>query len=232
MSSTIEIAFAGQRFVLDAGLGLYWPAQETLIVSDLHLEKATYLTQFGSPLAPYDTLDTLNRLEALVAKYEPKALILLGDSFHDRQALQRLEDAARHQLQAICTSVETCHMVEGNHDLGLSDSTLSFTDTVERAGIIFRHEPQASLIPQVIGHFHPKLRTSLHGHRLTGKVFAVNQSLLIMPAFGTFTGGLDITDDAFTALSGETPFEAYMVHRDTVARIGFGKSRRQAHIVR
>ena len=220
MSSTLEIDFAGQRFVLDAGLGLYWPAKKTLIVSDLHLEKATYLTQFGSPLAPYDTLDTLNRLEVLVKKYQPKALILLGDSFHDRQALQRLEDTARHQLNAICASVETCHMVEGNHDLGLmTNSALTFRDAIEQDGIVFRHEPEASSLPQVIGHFHPKLRTSLHGHRLTGKVFAVTQSLLIMPAFGTFTGGLDITDNAFTALSGDEPFATYIVYRDTVALI-------------
>ena len=220
MPSSLEIDFAGQRFLLDAGLGLYWPARETLVVSDLHLEKATYLTQFGSPLAPYDTLDTLLRLEALIGKYKPISLILLGDSFHDLRAWERLEDAARHQLLAICASVETCHMVEGNHDLGLmTNSALIFCDAIEQDGIVFRHEPEESSLPQVIGHFHPKLRTSLHGHRLTGKVFAVNQSLLIMPAFGTFTGGLDISDNAFTALSGDEPFDTYIAYRDTVAFI-------------
>ena len=222
MSSSLEIDFAGQRFVLDAGLGLYWPAQHTLVVSDLHLEKATYLAQFGSPLAPYDTLDTLNRLEALVAKYQPKALILLGDSFHDRQAWQRLEETARHQLHTICASVETCHMVEGNHDLGLmADNRLIFTDAIEQAGLIFRHEAEPSALPQVIGHFHPKLRTSLRGHRLSGKCFLTNQSLLIMPAFGSFTGGLDMTHQAFVDLAGDDPLRPYLVYKQTIAPIRF-----------
>lgn len=222
MSSTLEIKFAGQRFVLDAGLGLYWPAQETLVVSDLHLEKATYLTQFGSPLAPYDTLDTLLRLEALVAKYKPISLILLGDSFHDQQAWERLEETARLRLLSICSSVETCHMIEGNHDLGLmTDAQLQFADDIQLNGIVFRHEPKDSPMPQVIGHFHPKLYTSLHGHRLIGKCFAMNQNLFIMPAFGTFTGGLDMRDQVFTELAGGIPLKAYVVYRKTIAPVDY-----------
>ena len=220
MSSSHEINFAGQRMVLDAGLGLYWPAQKTLVVSDLHLEKATFLTQFGSPLAPYDTLDTLQRLEILVAKYRPKSLIFLGDSFHDCKAWERLEETARHQLLSICASVAKCHLVEGNHDLGLiAGNAPIFTDAVEQDGIIFRHEPCDGPLPQVIGHFHPKLRTSLHGHSLTGKCFAVNQHLLIMPAFGTFTGGLDMRDQVFSDLAGDAPFKTYIVYRKTVTHI-------------
>ncbi|MDV6331267.1 ligase-associated DNA damage response endonuclease PdeM [Asticcacaulis sp. 201] len=220
MPSRCEIDFAGQRFVLDAGLGLYWPAQEALVVSDLHLEKASFLAQFGSAVAPYDTLDTLLRLEKLVATYRPKSLILLGDSFHDRKAWTRLEEAARHQLLAICGAVDTCHLVEGNHDLGLLGSgNLNFTADVEISGIAFRHEPHSTDLPQIVGHFHPKLRTSLRGHRLSGKVFAVNNKLLIMPAFGTFTGGLDLGHEAFIQLAGNNPFRAYMAYKDTVAGI-------------
>ncbi|ESQ81489.1 hypothetical protein AEAC466_21395 [Asticcacaulis sp. AC466] len=220
MPSRCEIDFAGQRFVLDAGLALYWPAQEALVVSDLHLEKASFLAQFGSAVAPYDTLDTLLRLEKLVAIYRPKSLILLGDSFHDRQAWARLEDAVRHQLLAICGAMDHCHLVEGNHDLGLlGGGNLNFSAEVETAGIVFRHEPQDTDRPQIVGHFHPKLRTSLRGHRLSGKVFAVNDKLLIMPAFGTFTGGLDLNHDAFIQLAGSSPFRAYMAYKDTVAGI-------------
>ncbi len=218
MTSSLEIDFAGHRFVLDAALALYWPEKEALVVSDLHLEKASFLAQFGSAVAPYDTLDTLLRLDALVAKYRPKSLILLGDSFHDRRAWERLETTARRQLLSICGSVETCHLVEGNHDLGLlKDDSLQFTTDIEMGGVIFRHEPEDSPLPQVIGHFHPKLRTSLHGHRLTGKVFAVNSRLLIMPAFGTFTGGLDLSDAVFTDLAGNDPFQSYLVFKGTIA---------------
>jgi DNA ligase-associated metallophosphoesterase len=222
MPSSLEIDFAGHRLVLDAALGLYWPARRMLVVSDLHLEKASFLTQFGSPLAPYDTLDTLNRLEALVAKYQPQSLVMLGDSFHDRNAWERLEAAARQQFKTICGAVDTCHLVEGNHDIGLlSESGLTFTDSVALDGLTLRHEPDSRAAPQIIGHYHPKLRTSLQGHRLTGKCFAVNQSLLIMPAFGSFTGGLDMRDPVFAELGGDDPLRSYIVHGRTVAAIDF-----------
>jgi DNA ligase-associated metallophosphoesterase len=230
LPSSLDIDFAGQRFVLDAALGLYWPARRMLVVSDLHLEKATFLAQFGSPLAPYDTLDTLNRLEALVTKYCPQSLVMLGDSFHDRHAWERLEMNARQQFRTICSAVEYCYLVEGNHDIGLlSDSGLKFTDRIERDGLTFRHEPAGHPAPQIIGHFHPKLRTLLHGHRLIGKCFAVNQSLLIMPAFGSFTGGLDLTDEAFVSLAKSDPFHAYIVYKTTIAHITTGSAGFRLH---
>jgi DNA ligase-associated metallophosphoesterase len=220
MRSSLEIDFAGQRLVLDSALGLYWPARHMLVVSDLHLEKATFLAQFGSPLAPYDTLDTLNRLEVLVAKYRPQSLVMLGDNFHDRHAWERLEVTARQQFRTICGAVDTCHLVEGNHDIGLlSESGLNFTDSIELDGLTFRHEPAVSPAPQVIGHYHPKLRTSLHGHRLTGKCFAVNQSLLIMPAFGAFTGGLEMRDPVFAELGAGDPLRPYIIHGRTIAAL-------------
>ena len=221
MTTWLDITFAGHDLVLDADLALYWPHHDALVVSDLHLEKSTFLAQFGSAIAPYDTHDTLNRLEALLIRYRPKTLILLGDSFHDKAAWHRLENDARHRLLDLCTSVGACHLVEGNHDLGLYDAPLNFVQDHILDGIAFRHEPTTTHLPQVIGHFHPKLRLNLHGHRLTGKCFAVNHQLLIMPAFGSFTGGLDLTDDAFTRLASGNPFRPYLIHAGAIAPAPF-----------
>lgn len=218
MASWLEVAFAGRYFVLDAGLGLYWAEHGMLVVSDLHLEKSTFLAQFGSAVAPYDSHDTLERLKALVARYRPRSLILLGDTFHDRKAWLRLEDRTRGGLLDLCSGVEHCCFVEGNHDVGATlDPGLCFADDFVRDGVLFSHEPSAtSLLPQVIGHFHPKLRTSFHGQKLVGKCFAVNGRMLIMPAFGSFTGGLDIEDTVFKDLAGNDPFRPYLVYRTTV----------------
>lgn len=217
MASWCDIVFAGHDMVLDAGLALYWPAHDALVVSDLHLEKSTFLAQFGSAVAPYDTHDTLLRLQGLVAKYRPKSLILLGDSFHDREAWHRLDHGARSRLLDICASVDACHLVEGNHDVGLvKDGALTFCDDVTIDGVTFRHEPEGAG-PQVIGHFHPKLVTHIRGHRVAGKCFAVNRDILIMPAFGSFTGGLDLSHDAFAALAGSDPLQPYLVVGNTVA---------------
>lgn len=216
MSAWLEADFAGRRFVLDSGLGLYWPEQEALVVSDLHLEKASFLAQFGSAVAPYDTRDTLSRLEVLVGRYRPKTLILLGDTFHDRLAWQRLEETARTHLLDLCGGVDTCHWVEGNHDLGLQAGNIRFTEEAAIDGVVFRHEPGACDRPQVVGHFHPKMTTRVRGQRLTGKCFLIGPDMLIMPAFGSFTGGLDVASDVFTSLSPGAPFRPYLAYRNLV----------------
>ncbi|ESQ79001.1 ligase-associated DNA damage response endonuclease PdeM [Asticcacaulis sp. YBE204] len=219
MASTIEVTFAHHRFVLDADLALWWPSERVLVVSDLHLEKSTFLAQFGSAIAPYDTHDTLLRLESLIRKYSPQTLILLGDSFHDRGAWQRLEAATRDHLLGLCNGVGSCLWVEGNHDVGLvRDDRLTFIDEAVIDGIAFRHEPVPSGGPQIIGHFHPKLGVHVRGHRLSGKCFAVNAHMMILPAFGSFTGGLNLDHGAFTALAGDLPFTPYLVYQGTITR--------------
>lgn len=222
MASWLDLEFAGHDFVLDAALGLYWPAREALVVSDLHLEKSTFLAQFGNPVAPLDTHDTLARLAALVAKYRPKSLILLGDSFHDRGAWARLDAAARDQLLELCATVDDCCFIEGNHDRDLSlPDCLCFEDERTVAGVVFRHEPGPPALPQVIGHFHPALSFSLRGHRLRGKCFAVSADMLIMPAFGSYTGGLDLRDPAYAAIGGGEPFQPYLVYKNTITPVRF-----------
>ena len=224
MASWLDLEFAGHDFVLDAALALYWPEQEALVVSDLHLEKSTFLAQFGSAVAPFDSHDTLERLAALVAKYRPKSLILLGDSFHDRGAWERLDDRSKGQLLSICASVETCCFVEGNHDRDISlPQCLCFEDERLIDNVVFRHEPEPCDLPQVIGHFHPALSLSLRGHRLRGKCFAVSERMLIMPAFGSFTGGLDLRDPVYATI-GAGAFKPYLIYKSTVAAVTFSST--------
>lgn len=220
MASSLEVTFAGQTMLLDAALGLFWPAQSTLIVSDLHLEKGTSYAQFGSAVAPYDALDTLVRLDKLVCRYTPRRLVMLGDSFHDKQAWERLPDGAQRHLVNICNSVDEAVFVEGNHDVGVKvHPCLQFADEITLGGVVLRHEPEASDAPQIIGHFHPKAGANLRGFRLRGKCFAKTNNLLVMPAFGSFTGGLDIRDEVFTDLSGGADWQAYLVYKSTIAAL-------------
>ena len=221
MASWLDLEFAGHDLVLDAGLALYWPEKDALVVSDLHLEKSTFLAQFGNAIAPFDSHDTLERLAGLVARYRPKSLILLGDSFHDRGAWERLDDRARGQVLDLCAAVDDCCFVEGNHDRDMSlPDCLCFEDARTIDGLVFRHEPEADDTPQVIGHFHPALSLSLRGHRLRGKCFAVSDRMLIMPAFGSFTGGLDLRDPVYATIGGGV-FRPYLVYKNTVAAVRF-----------
>lgn len=216
MSSTHNIRFAGQELVLDASGALWWPQQRMLVVSDLHLEKSTFLARHGSAVAPYDTLDTLERLEALLAQYGPKELLSLGDSFHDREAWMRLDAGLKERLQQLVAKVQHCRWIEGNHDVALAAHTLRFEANHLREGLLFTHEPDAAAMPQVIGHFHPKAQLSVQGMKLRARCFVQTASQLVMPAFGSYTGGLDVRHAAFQALTQGAPMQLYLLHGETI----------------
>ena len=79
----LPVKFAGQLFLLDARGVLYCPQRDALVVSDLHLEKGSFLSRFANPLPQLDTRSTLLRLQCIIADYSPRQVICLGDSFHD-----------------------------------------------------------------------------------------------------------------------------------------------------
>ena len=84
-----------RRFVADPAGALYWPEQGLLAVADLHLEKGSSFAARGVLLPPYDTAATLARLARLIARYAPRCVIALGDSFHDGGGPARLADDDR-----------------------------------------------------------------------------------------------------------------------------------------
>ena len=86
-----EFTCAGERLqALPAG-ALHWPAKRLLAVADLHLEKGSSYAVSARKLLPrHDTRETLAMLTALVDVLAPQTVVCLGDSFHDRQAVDRL----------------------------------------------------------------------------------------------------------------------------------------------
>jgi DNA ligase-associated metallophosphoesterase len=217
MPSAIEIEFGGQRFALDASGALWWPQRRLLVVSDLHLEKSTFLAQHGSPLAPYDSHDTLLRLEALIARYQPQELVTLGDSFHDRGAWGRLSGELKTTLQRLVEQVPYWHWIEGNHDVALGGHAFQFRTDYATENLLFTHDraPEHAGF-QLIGHYHPKLRTRIAGIRIAAPCFVVGERCLILPAFGTYTGGLDVQSRDFQTLWGDQPARFFMAYRQSV----------------
>lgn len=215
-SCNLAIQFGNHAMQLDVSGALYWPTQRLLVVSDMHLEKSTFLAGHGSIIPPYDTLDTLDRLDDLLQRYTPRELILLGDSFHDAQAWTRLEERARQRITALSQRVEQCSWLEGNHDVALFSSHLpNMLSHRELDGILFSHEPVASSLPQIIGHYHPTTTLRLQGRHLRGKCFAQDERLLVMPSFGSYTGGLNIQDPAFVALM-PNPRALHLIYGTTI----------------
>ena len=57
-----HISVAGHAMRPLAAGALYWEAEDTLLVADLHLEKGAAFAALGMLLPPYDTRTTLERL--------------------------------------------------------------------------------------------------------------------------------------------------------------------------
>lgn len=193
-----HVAVCGKAFVADMSGALYWPAERTLIVADLHLEKGSAFAARGQMLPPYDTRETLRRLAAVIDRYEAETVIALGDSFHDVEGPRRMQEEDRALLGLIQNHCEWI-WITGNHD-PLIDARMAGHVRAEIAveGITLRHEPGTAFAThEIAGHLHPAARVVLNGFAMRRPCFIGNGLRLVMPAFGSYAGGLNVLDAAF-----------------------------------
>ena len=197
---THDFKFGGAVFRVVGDAGLYWATQNILLISDLHLEKASNYALGGQMLPPYDSLATLDALHALIKQSEPKAIICLGDNFHDDGGETRLSGHAAILLRRLTCQYDWT-WITGNHDPGLEAAWGGRAlKEVIIDGIALRHEAVADFEgPEISGHFHPKLRTVLKQRRVWRRCFVVSDRKIIMPAFGALTGGMDAREAAICA---------------------------------
>jgi DNA ligase-associated metallophosphoesterase len=191
----------GGAWITPLAQGALWlAASETLVVSDLHFEKGTAFARGGHFLPPYDTRATLARVAALFGALQPRQVIALGDSFHDRGAAARLHDEDRETLAALVKRTDWI-WIKGNHDPEPpKDLGGSVLEALEVEGVVFRHEPQAGAKAEVAGHLHPCARVAGRSGSVRRPCFAVDEQRMVMPAFGAYTGGLNVLDKAFKPL--------------------------------
>jgi DNA ligase-associated metallophosphoesterase len=200
----------GIELLADLSGALYWEAERLLVVSDLHLEKGSSFAARGVLLPPYDTIATLGRLGAVIARHDPKTVIALGDSFHDRDAHQRLSDANRDILSALQLRRDWI-WIAGNHDPELPKNLGgAVASEVAIGSVVFRHEPTGA-IGEIAGHLHPKARVSSRGRAMERRCFASDGLRAVMPAFGAYTGGLNIRDAAFAKIFQTLGFVAHVL---------------------
>ncbi|BBB96087.1 DNA ligase-associated metallophosphoesterase [Bradyrhizobium japonicum] len=206
--SRVTVADVG--FVADFSGALFWEAQSLLVVSDLHLEKGSSFASRGVLLPPYDTVATLSRLAAVIARHDPRQVIALGDSFHDRDAHARLSEPDREALAALQLR-RNWIWISGNHDPALPSDLGGVVATEVAIGpIAFRHEPTGAA-GEIAGHLHPKARVPTRGRSIERRCFASDGERAVMPAFGAYTGGLSIRDAAFTRIFGSPGFMAHVL---------------------
>lgn len=215
--SSINTPAHGHLSVRDIALAadclgaLYWPEESLLVVADLHLEKGSSFARRGQLLPPYDTTETLSRLARLIAHYAPRRVIALGDNFHDGGGPARLSANDRESLSALQRGRDWI-WIAGNHDPDPAQGIGgTFAARLSIGPLIFRHEPSCDAAGEIAGHLHPVARIAQRGRAVSRRCFASDGSSLVMPAFGAYTGGLNVRDRAFLAVFGARKFTAHML---------------------
>lgn len=206
------VSIAGKAFVGDMTGALYWPAENALIVADLHLEKGSAFAARGQMLPPYDTRETLSKLAAAIDRYDAATVIALGDSLHDRAGAERMSDNDLETLRILQADREWI-WITGNHDPEI-EARLGGHVLPELVveGITLRHEPrQGRITHEIAAHLHPAARLNMHGYTIRRPCFVGNGLRLVVPAFGAFTGGLNILDAAFEPLFGNDGMSVWML---------------------
>jgi DNA ligase-associated metallophosphoesterase len=213
---------AGCEVACDWSGCLYWPVERLLVVSDLHLEKGASLAARGHLAPPYDTLTTLERLAHRLAEWQPRIVVALGDSFHAEQASARMPEIFRQRLSSLMVGRDWI-WIAGNHDPSPPAELGGTTaDEICLGPLRFRHEPLAgSPAGELSGHLHPVARIVRRGRAVRRPCFAEDGARMILPAFGAFTGGLNLRDRAFAGLFADDRLVAHVTGRARIYRIAF-----------
>ncbi|WP_147125704.1 ligase-associated DNA damage response endonuclease PdeM [Shimia ponticola] len=195
-----QFSLAGAQLTAMPSGALWWAHLRMLVVSDLHLGKSDRVARrMGAMLPPYETRETLGRLDADIAATSAATVVCLGDSFDDLAAAQSLDEDERLWLTRLQAGRRWV-WIEGNHDPGPVDFGGTHLAELIEAPLTFRHIARPGAAGEVSGHYHPKAAVNLRGRVVTRACFLYDCDRVIMPAYGTYTGGLRSDDKALSDL--------------------------------
>ena len=206
---TLAIVAGTEKLLLLPQKAIFWPAQATLLVADVHLGKAGHFRKAGIPISGRVHRQDLAVLSQLAQQYRAKRLLVLGDLFHAQHNAE-WETFAQWCNDQAPLKVE---LVLGNHDILPAALWQASQIRCHRApyaegGLQFTHYPAESPADilegrfNLCGHLHPQaILRGRGGQRLRLPCFYWQQRQGILPAFGEFTGGATIRPKA-----GETAY--------------------------
>jgi uncharacterized protein len=206
MSAGLAIRVGDVEAVCRPSGALWIQSARALIVADLHFEKGSAYAARGQMLPPYDTRETLTRLEAETRATQPSLLVFLGDSFHDSSAEGRLPQEEAQRICALAADRRLVWIV-GNHDADgprcLPGDSLPSLD-LGRLRLV--HEPRPGAARgEVAGHLHPCAKVRGPGGTVRRRCFVTDGERLVLPAFGALAGGLNVRHEAFRPLFSRRP---------------------------
>lgn len=210
---SLQVIAANCALTLDQSGAVFIEDAKLLVVSDMHLEKGTSWGRRSIFLPPYDTAVTLALLANVIDRYQPETLVFLGDSFHDVGGPYRLLEEDRRVLDRLTVRQDT-RWITGNHDPELAEGLSGIScEELAVGGLLFRHVPQTARgnVFEISGHLHPVASVSGRGRSVRRRCFAADHGRMILPAFGAYTGGLNIRDGAFKGLFDQKTFNAHVI---------------------
>lgn len=196
----VSLTLAGAQLTALGSGALWWEDRKILCVSDLHLGKSERIARRGGPaLPPYETRDTLTRLENDLRLTGAGTVICLGDSFDDRAAAEALPEEERLWIARLQAGRRWV-WIEGNHDPGPIDLGGSHLAELPLPPLSFRHIALPDKSGEISGHYHPKVQVQTRLRTISRPAFLFDSDKVIMPSYGTYTGGLRSSDEALAKL--------------------------------
>jgi len=197
---------AGVGAALRPSGALWLEDTRALVVADLHFEKGSAFAARGQMLPPYDTAETLRRLSSEIAATDPKVVIFLGDTLHDGKAEARISPDDEGTLRNLSRGRSLVWIV-GNHDAdGPKRLPGDIATEVGIGALTLRHEPRRGADHGwAAGHLHPCARVAGKGGSVRRRCFVTDGARIVLPAFGAFTGSLNVRDEAFAGLFAAAP---------------------------
>ena len=197
MSGARAATIAGEQVLLLPEKALYWPAQQMLVVADIHFGKAASFRAQGVPVPRGTTTQNLDALDALMAQHATRQIVFLGDFLHARAAHAAATVAAMLAWRQAHPDLRLV-LVRGNHDQHAGDPAAALgIEMVDEPFAIgpfaFCHHPDIAAAGYVLaGHVHPVYVLASRHDALRLPCFVAGEGRMILPSFGAFTGGFAV----------------------------------------
>ena len=189
----ITINFNNHKFQISKEGILFWFDKQIAIIADLHLEKGSSFGPSGQFLPPYDSEETLNKIFKTIKNHKIKTIILLGDTFHDKNAFDRMSEKVFILFKSLIEKYEVIFIL-GNHESKFEIGRINFLNEYVIDDIHFIHQALQTSIFQISGHFHPVATVKSSIKKITAKCLLHTNNHIILPSFGEYTGGLNINN--------------------------------------
>ncbi|MBW8898368.1 MAG: ligase-associated DNA damage response endonuclease PdeM [Massilia sp.] len=211
IEGSVVIEAGGEALWLLPQKAVYWQRERLLAIADIHFGKAAAFRSFGIPVPRGTTSENLDALDALIDATGAHHVLFLGDFLHARAAHAAGTQAAmlawrRRRDDLVLT------LVRGNHDKHAGDPAealgIALVDEPYTIGpLSFCHHPDLDAPGYVLaGHVHPVYVLATRFDALRLPCFVIAPHRMILPSFGSFTGGYTVrpdVDDRIYVTSGE-----------------------------